>query len=277
MRWSVQSIVRHGQPYHTLRISGKRVQAPVPKRRTSARARRLCKLHDHMSCHENEAYKLKAKPLQRKNIFFSDKQQHPIYSSSAFSSLPISRSSFHLLSNQTLNMKLSITLLSSLLFATTIIASPSAARGQRWNERRANSERATKVNNLERGTDTSNAAASTSTNKIWSGAVVTASPPGTTFTAVGATFVVPKPSPPTSGPGTWGGSAWVGIDGYYSNLDALLQAGVSWGVTVSDTGATTYNYTGKFCGRTAFLCFWLFCEFSQDLDVSPNNSQVEHC
>jgi len=141
-------------------------------------------------------------------------------------------------------MKLSIALLSSLLFVTTISAMPSRAaqRSQKRNERRAGSEPATRVNDLKLGTGTFDAATTTNTNEIWSGAVLTAPPAGTTFTAVGATFVVPKPSPPTSGPGSWGGSAWVGIDGYYSNPNALLQSGVSWQVTVSDTDETTYEY-----------------------------------
>ncbi|KAE9373931.1 concanavalin A-like lectin/glucanase [Stipitochalara longipes BDJ] len=104
------------------------------------------------------------------------------------------------------------------------------------------SEAVTEVNVIKRGTGTSDAATPSNTNTHWAGAVMTASPPGTTFTAVGATFVVPKPSPPTSGAGTWGGSAWVGIDGYYSNPAALLQAGVSWQVTVSSSGATSYEY-----------------------------------
>jgi hypothetical protein len=126
-------------------------------------------------------------------------------------------------------MKLSIALLSSLLFATTITAIPSRSsrRNQQRNERRAGSVLATKVNDSKRGTGTLDAATSTNTNDIWSGAVLTAPPAGTTFTAVGATFIVPKPSPPTSGPGTWGGSARVGIDGYYSDPTALLQAAFS--------------------------------------------------
>ncbi|KAN0098205.1 Peptidase G1 [Hyaloscypha variabilis] len=104
----------------------------------------------------------------------------------------------------------------------------------RLNEHRAAQE-VTEVNVIKRATPSN-------TQTHWAGAVITASPPGTTFQAVGATFVVPKPSPPTSDAGTWGGSAWVGIDGYYSEPNALLQAGVSWQVTVSSTGAETYQY-----------------------------------
>lgn len=122
-------------------------------------------------------------------------------------------------------MKLSTTFFGGLFLAATITAIPA------------------KFNDLKRDSGTLIAARSTNTSKTWSGAVLTAPPAGTTFTAVGGTFVVPKPSPPTSGPGSWGGSAWVGIDGYWSNPYALFQAGVSWGVTVSDSGATTYDYT----------------------------------
>ena len=134
-------------------------------------------------------------------------------------------------------MKLAIAILSNLLFATTITAfavAPEIARRSQQQERRAILEPPTKVKGR--------AVAASSTNAIWSGAVMTAAPAGTSFSAVSGTFVVPKPSPPTSGPGSWGGSAWVGIDGYYSNPYALLQAGVSWEVDVSSTGATTYTY-----------------------------------
>ena len=135
-------------------------------------------------------------------------------------------------------MKLLATFLSSLLLATTVTAnvpSRSAQRQQRRAERRAALEDVTEVNVIKRATPSN-------TQTHWAGAVMTAAPAGTSFTAVTGTFVVPKPVPPTSGAGTWGGSAWVGIDGYYSNPNALAQAGVSWNVTVDSTGATSYQY-----------------------------------
>lgn len=41
-----------------------------------------------------------------------------------------------------------------------------------------------------------------------------------------------------AGAGTWWGTAWVGID----DSDAILQSGVDWGVTVSSSGAYSYQY-----------------------------------
>jgi hypothetical protein len=128
-------------------------------------------------------------------------------------------------------MKLSLALLSSVLFATTIVATPSRTAAQRNQERK----------DRRAGTPTIAARAETTTSYNWGGAILSAPPAGTTFTAVGASFVVPKISPPISGPGTWGGGAWVGIDGYTYDY-AILQAGVNWDVTVSDTGVITTDY-----------------------------------
>ncbi|TVY87163.1 Aspergillopepsin [Lachnellula willkommii] len=58
----------------------------------------------------------------------------------------------------------------------------------------------------------------------WAGAVLTAPPSGTTFSAVSAKFVVPTPS------GSGAASAWVGIDGdTYQN--SILQTGLDFTVT----------------------------------------------
>ncbi|KAG0646147.1 Aspergillopepsin-2 [Hyphodiscus hymeniophilus] len=77
----------------------------------------------------------------------------------------------------------------------------------------------------------------------WAGAIITAPPTGETFNIVIATFVVPIPKPPVSGPGTWWGTAWVGIDGFtYGN--AILQTGVDWGVEVFADGSSAYGYWG---------------------------------
>jgi Peptidase A4 family len=129
-------------------------------------------------------------------------------------------------------MKLSIALLTTVFFATTIVATPSrnpARRNRESNERR-------------QGTATvAVAAAPTTTSYNWGAAILSAPPPNTSYTAVGGSFVVPKPVPPTGGPGTWGGGAWVGIDGYLNQL-AILQAGVNWEVQVSAAGVHTYTY-----------------------------------
>jgi hypothetical protein len=159
-------------------------------------------------------------------------------------------------------MKLSFALLSSVIFATTIVAIPSrtvAQRNQERNQRRAG--------NL--GTATSSGASATITSPNWGGAILSAPPPNTSFTAVGASFVVPHITPPTSGNGTWGGGAWVGIDGFY-NQEALLQAGVNWVGNVSDTGAVTYDY---YAWYEWFRATW------QDyaMDIAPGDKMTVWC
>jgi hypothetical protein len=77
----------------------------------------------------------------------------------------------------------------------------------------------------------------------WAGAIITSPPTGETFNIVLASFVVPVPSPPVSGPGTWWGTAWIGIDGFtYGN--AILQTGIDWGVEVLADGSMAYGYWG---------------------------------
>ena len=77
----------------------------------------------------------------------------------------------------------------------------------------------------------------------WAGAIITSPPDGEAFNIVIASFVVPIPTPPVSGAGTWWGTAWVGIDGFtYGN--AILQTGIDWGVQVSADGSTAYGYWG---------------------------------
>ncbi|KAL4974114.1 peptidase A4 family-domain-containing protein [Aspergillus desertorum] len=61
----------------------------------------------------------------------------------------------------------------------------------------------------------------------WAGIVRENAPPGGTYTAVSATFTVPKPTAEPNTSGMQAGSAWVGIDGdTYSG--AILQTGVDF-------------------------------------------------
>ncbi|KAJ7066131.1 peptidase A4 family-domain-containing protein [Mycena amicta] len=58
-----------------------------------------------------------------------------------------------------------------------------------------------------------------------------------TYKAVTATFVVPTPSAPSGGSGTYAASAWVGIDGDTCG-SAILQTGVDFTI---DNGAVSYD------------------------------------
>ncbi|RDW87109.1 A4/G1 family peptidase [Aspergillus mulundensis] len=61
----------------------------------------------------------------------------------------------------------------------------------------------------------------------WAGVVRESAPPGGPYTAVSATFTVPKPTAAPNTAGIQAGSAWVGIDGdTYSG--AILQTGVDF-------------------------------------------------
>jgi hypothetical protein len=146
-------------------------------------------------------------------------------------------------------MKLSIALLSNVLFAITIAGSPlSSGLDRLILEPRAGKPIGSHPNikvipeNIEGTLDT---ATPTDHFVNWAGAVLTAPPSGQTFNAVTGTFVVPEPSPPTSGAGTWSVSAWVGIDGD-SYQGAMLQAGVSWEVDVDSNGDYSYQYYAWF-------------------------------
>lgn len=58
-----------------------------------------------------------------------------------------------------------------------------------------------------------------------------------TYTAVTGTFVVPTPSAPSGGSGTYSAAAWVGIDGDTCD-NAILQTGVDFTV---DGGEVSYD------------------------------------
>ena len=67
----------------------------------------------------------------------------------------------------------------------------------------------------------------------WAGVVIESPPAGATFTAVSATFTVPKPTS-TGGSGQQAASAWVGIDGDTCG-SAILQTGLDFTVQGSST------------------------------------------
>lgn len=68
----------------------------------------------------------------------------------------------------------------------------------------------------------------------WAGVVIESPPAGATFTAVSATFTVPKPTS-TGGSGQQAASAWVGIDGDTCE-SAILQTGLDF--TVQGSGVS---------------------------------------
>jgi hypothetical protein len=137
-------------------------------------------------------------------------------------------------------MKLSI-LLGTAIWATSIVAVP---RGSGLSRRIAS--RTTRQGApIDRASGTLAVEADNSSNveysSNWSGAVLTAPPPGETFSSVVGTFNVPEPKTPAGATsGTYSASIWAGIDGdTYQN--AILQAGVD--VTVTKSGSkSTLSY-----------------------------------
>ncbi len=127
-------------------------------------------------------------------------------------------------------------LATALLFTTTVLSIPtSASRLARRQGARAlgshplipSTTSGGQTNGLEEETNTTPVTYSSN----WAGAVLTAPPAGTTFSAAYGTFTVPTPS------GAGSAAAWVGIDGdtYQS---AILQAGVDFTVT---NGRVSYD------------------------------------
>lgn len=136
-------------------------------------------------------------------------------------------------------MKFSI-LLSTAIWATSIVAVP---RGSGLGRRIAS--RTTRQGipiSIDRADGTLAVEAGNRTNveysSNWSGAVLTAPPPGETFSSVVGTFNVPAPKAPAGATsGTYSASIWAGIDGdTYQN--AILQAGVDITVTKSGSKST---------------------------------------
>jgi hypothetical protein len=156
-------------------------------------------------------------------------------------------------------MKISLALLSNVLFAASTLATPSglARRMQEEKQRRnfpspvspptptpsAHFQKLIPAVITTLAEEILSASSSSgSVTENWAGVIMNPPPSGTTFNDIGATFVVPTPYPATAGPGTWSGAAWVGI----YNSDAIVQAGVIWTVTVSNTGAYSYTYSAVY-------------------------------
>ncbi|KAE8444642.1 hypothetical protein EG329_014390 [Mollisiaceae sp. DMI_Dod_QoI] len=139
-------------------------------------------------------------------------------------------------------MKISTILFSNLLFASAVFAALSglAERVQGRKDRRAGAGSGFPIpaNTLETSGPEEKLGNATILSANWAGGLIQAPPSGTNFFAVAGSFVVPLPAPPVSGPGTWYGTAWVGID----DSNAILQSGVDWGVTVSSSGAYSYQF-----------------------------------
>ncbi|MCJ1317723.1 hypothetical protein MMC15_003049 [Xylographa vitiligo] len=122
-------------------------------------------------------------------------------------------------------MKSSFLLLSSLLFATKLLA---ALHGL---ERRGSKEIT-----FDQGSDNTGVGYS----QNWAGAILD-SPAGETFNYVHGTFTVPKSCPPPgSGDGSWGSAAWVGLGG--ANNEVLIQAIIVSTVN-SSSGVTMESYS----------------------------------
>ena len=142
--------------------------------------------------------------------------------------------------------------ISAALLATTAIAAPSSAERlkNRLAQRASGVRRTTPpqfVSGETNGPDNVNALESTN----WSGVVIESVPDGTKWTAVSATFTVPRPTS-TGGGGTQAASAWVGIDGDTCG-SAILQTGVDFEVSGSSVSydswyewypAYAYDFSG---------------------------------
>jgi Peptidase A4 family len=134
-------------------------------------------------------------------------------------------------------MKLSAVLLSHVLLATSVLASPRGL-AERVAQRAARTSRHSNTLNVIEESFVNSTYVQYSSN--WAGAVLTAPPAGQTFNAVSATFTIPTPAAPTSGSGSWAASAWVGIDGdTYQN--AILQTGIDFTITKSG-GSSSISY-----------------------------------
>jgi hypothetical protein len=131
-------------------------------------------------------------------------------------------------------MKLSTVLLSYVLLATSVFASPRGL-AERVARRATRASRQSNVLNvIEEGSVNASHVLYSSN---WAGAVLTAPPAGQTFNAVSATFTVPTPAAPTSGSGSWSASGWVGIDGD-TYQKAILQTGIDFTITKSGSSSS---------------------------------------
>ncbi|TFK87241.1 aspergillopepsin [Polyporus arcularius HHB13444] len=130
------------------------------------------------------------------------------------------------------------TLLCQVLLATAAFAIPTSEQrfAQRAARRATGFAHQSQPNTLSEGTAQTNLVTNTSHvaySPNWAGAVLVADT--ATYTSVTGSFVVPTPSEPSGGSGTYSASAWVGIDGDTCQT-AILQTGVDF--TVSDSGVS---------------------------------------
>jgi hypothetical protein len=87
------------------------------------------------------------------------------------------------------------------------------------------------------GEGTANSINTTRTDSF-AGVALGPPPPDTAYYAVIGSLIVPTLKPPTTGPGTWAGQAWVGIDGWYGQ-NSLFQAGIGWALVVAENGTVS--------------------------------------
>ena len=140
------------------------------------------------------------------------------------------------------------TILTASLLAASALARPHGSTISERAARRAAEGRKThpfipSSNSNSKTVEGSQAANGTQFSTNWSGAVLTAPPPGTTFNAVSATFTVPTVAPPSSakGSGSWSAAAWVGIDGDTYGK-AILQAGIDFTASRGSGGNVETSY-----------------------------------
>ena len=134
-------------------------------------------------------------------------------------------------------MKFSLTLLATAFLAGTAFAAPKGNGGLSERMARRSGQRQGQPMIRVPGPETDGELLEPNKTQVeysenWAGAVYEAPPSGATFTAVSATFTVPKAT------GTGSASAWVGIDGDTCG-NAILQTGVDF--TGSSSGSTTYD------------------------------------
>ena len=127
-------------------------------------------------------------------------------------------------------MHFATTALTTALLATSALAAPRSSLAQRMAARGRRTSLPQFIDEPSR-TDaiTAENASYVQYSGNWAGAVITAPPAGTTFTAVSAQFVVPTPKEPSGGSSRtqYAATAWVGIDGD-TYQDAILQTGVDF-------------------------------------------------
>ncbi|KAF9895189.1 hypothetical protein FE257_000091 [Aspergillus nanangensis] len=127
-------------------------------------------------------------------------------------------------------------LTAGLLLTTSVLAAPRSGLEDRLRARSIFSHQTTPLQPVSDDTISNFRVAKTvSYSNNWAGVVREQPPPQGPYTAVSATFTIPKPTAVSRGP-VEAGSAWVGIDGdTYPN--AILQAGVDF----YDENGRTWN------------------------------------